>query len=114
MARLIAEAGHDAVHVLEYGLQDAEDGVILERAGIEERVIVSADSDFAMLLAISRRGKPSFILFREAGISRAQEYAGLILENLPLLERELETGCGVTFRRGRIRLRSLPMGDRQE
>ena len=109
IACLLIEAGHDAVHVRGYGLQGAEDGVILERAGIEERVVVSADSDFAMLLALSRRNKPSFILFREADIIRAQEYASRILECLPLLERELDSGCVVTFRRGRIRVRSLPI-----
>jgi predicted nuclease of predicted toxin-antitoxin system len=99
----------DAVHVRDYGLQSAEDLVILERACIEERVVVSTDSDFAMLLALSRRSKPSFILFREADIVRAQDYASRILECLPLLEQELNTGCAVTFRRGRFRVRSLPI-----
>ena len=60
---MLADAGHDAVHVRDYGLHAAEDQVILERAGVEERVVVSADSDFAMLLALSRRREPSFILF---------------------------------------------------
>ena len=108
LARILSDAGHDAVHVRDYGLHGAEDLVILERAGIEDRVVVSADSDFAMLLAVSRRGKPSFILFREAAIIRAQDYATRILESLPSFEREIEAGCVVTFRRGRIRVRSLP------
>ena len=82
IARLLAEAGHDAVHVRGYDLQAADDAEILERAGIEERVVVSADSDFAMLLALSRLNKPSFILFREADITRAQEYVNRILEIL--------------------------------
>ena len=55
---LLTAAGHDAVHVRDYGLHAAEDQMILERAGIEGRVIVS--SDFAMLLAVSKSGKPSF------------------------------------------------------
>lgn len=114
VARLLRDAGHDAVHVRDYGLHAAEDPVILERAGIEERVVVSADSDFAMLLALSRRSKPSFILFREADIIRAQDYASRILESLPLLESELDAGCVVTFRRGRIRVRSLPMAGPRE
>ena len=112
VARLLADAGHDSVHVRDYGLQNAEDVVILERASIEDRVIISADSDFAMLLATSRRSKPSFILFREADVFRAGDYAGRILESLPLLESELDTGCVVTFRRGRIRIRSLPFAGR--
>jgi predicted nuclease of predicted toxin-antitoxin system len=99
LARLLSNAGHDAVHVRDYGLHDADDPVILERAGIE---------DFAMLLAVSRRSKPSFVLFREATIIRAQDYVSRILESLPSFERELEAGCVATFRRGRIRVRSLP------
>ena len=113
VARLLSNAGHDAVHVRDYGLHAAEDPIILERAGIEERIVVSADSDFAMLLAVSRRGKPSFILFREAAIIRAQDYASRILEGLPSCEAELEAGCVVTFRRGRIRVRSLPFAGPQ-
>lgn len=109
IARLLAEVGHDAVHVRDYGLHAAEDSVILDRAGMEERVIVSADSDFAMLLALSRRNKPSFILFREADIIRPEHYASRILECLPIIETELEEGCVVTFRRGRIRVRTLPI-----
>ena len=87
--------------------------MILERAGIEDRVVVLADSDFGMLLAVSRRSKPSFVLFREAAIIRAQDYASKLLESLPSFERELEAGCVVTFRRGRIRLRSLPFAGAQ-
>ena len=88
--------------------------MILERAGNEDRVIVSADSDFAMLLAVYRRSKPSFILFREPTVVRAEDYVSRILENLPLLESEMNAGGVVTFRRGRTRVRSLPFASPQE
>jgi predicted nuclease of predicted toxin-antitoxin system len=108
VARLLNAAGHDAVHVRDYGLQAAEDPVILERAGLEDRILISADSDFAMLLAVSRRVKPSFILFREPNAIRAADYVRLLLQNMPAFEEDLVTGCVVTFRYGRIRVRSLP------
>ena len=79
VARRLRDSGHDAIHVRDYGLHGAEDPVILGRAADEERVLVSADSDFAMLLAVWRRSKPSFILFREAGIVRAADYAARII-----------------------------------
>jgi predicted nuclease of predicted toxin-antitoxin system len=112
VARLLRNAGHDAVHVRDYGLQAAEDSAILERAASEDRTIVSADTDFAILLAVRRRAKPSFILLREPDVIRAEDYARIILESLPSLEDELEAGCVVTFRRGRIRVRSLPFSSR--
>jgi len=109
VACLLRHAGHDANHVRDYGLQAADDAVILDRAAVEERVVVSADSDFAMLLALSQSSKPSFILFREAEIVRAQDYATRILESLAVIEKELDAGCVITFRRGRVRVRSLPI-----
>lgn len=113
LARLLSEAGHDAVHVRDYGLHAAEDPVILERAGSEDRILISADSDFGMLLATSRRTKPSFVLFREPDVIRAADYATAILLNLPSIENELFTGCVATFRHGRVRVRSLPLGGSQ-
>jgi predicted nuclease of predicted toxin-antitoxin system len=88
VAHLLREAGHDAVHVRDYGLHAAEDPVILERAGAEGRILISADSDFSMLLATSRRTGPSFVLFREPEMIRAADYANTILLNLPAIEQD--------------------------
>lgn len=46
LAELLLAAGHDAVHVRTYGMQAEADDVILARAMAEERIVVSADTDF--------------------------------------------------------------------
>jgi len=79
VARLLRAAGHDAVHVRDYGFEAAVDPVILERARVEDRGLISADSDFATLLAVMRLNKPRFMLFREADIIRAQDYVSRIV-----------------------------------
>jgi predicted nuclease of predicted toxin-antitoxin system len=40
----LRDAGHDAIHVRDYGLQEADDVVLFERAARERRIIVSADT----------------------------------------------------------------------
>jgi len=109
LAALLRESGHDAVHVREYGMQDERDPEILRRAAVEGRILVSADSDFAGLLALGSEHRTSFLLFREPDLVDAVEYRDLILACLRSMEAELAAGCIVVFRRGLLRIRTLPI-----
>ena len=109
LAELLHRAGQDAVHVRTYGMQAAQDSDILTRALQEDRVIVSADSDFGAILAAQETEHPSFILFREPDLLSAEDYMNALHPVLATLEPELLAGCVAVFRRGRLRVRKLPL-----
>jgi predicted nuclease of predicted toxin-antitoxin system len=109
VAEELRNAGHDAVHVREYGLQRALDEEILARAAREQRTLISADMDFGFLLASRRHPWPSVVLLRRLASHRADFVVTLLLANLPQLAEALEQGSLVVLEENRIRVRRLPI-----
>lgn len=107
---LLAQAGHDAVHVRDLGLAAATDEVVLDRARSEARVLISADTDFGTLLARTGATSPSFLLIRRATNRRAAQQAGLIMANLGQVADDLDGGAIVVLGESTLRIRRLPIG----
>ena len=109
LAPLVAEAGHDVVHVFDRGLAGHVDEEVLAAARDEERVLVSADTDFGALLARQGQALPSLVLFRQ-GNRGPEHQAATLLDNLDYVAEDLAAGAVVVFTDDTIRIRNLPMG----
>ena len=110
VAEGLRRASHDAVHVRDYGMAASPDIDIFERAAREDRVVVSADTDFGTLLAQRHERAPSVILFRRTTDRHPQRQIEIFLLNLDAIAGDLAAGAIVVFEQGRTRVRRLPIG----
>ena len=107
-AALLRDAGIDTIHVGEIGMSQAEDAEIIQKARVEERVVVTLDADFHTLLALNEAASPSVIRVRIERL-RAQALRDLLLMVIAECEEDLEQGAAIAVEPNRIRIRRLPL-----
>ena len=110
VADLLRAAGYDVVHVRDIDMHKASDSEILELAQSQDRVVISADTDFGTLLARTRASRPSYLLMRRAVGRRTEVQAALILGCLDEVAEDLESGAVVVIGEDTLRIRRLPIG----
>ncbi|MDX1620618.1 MAG: DUF5615 family PIN-like protein [Nitriliruptorales bacterium] len=103
------DAGHDALHVGDVLPLNATDDVVFDTAVEQDRVIVTADTDFGEILAQREAALPSLVLFRVSR-GRPSARARLLLDHLPDVAQDLSDGAIVVLQETRIRVRPLPLG----
>jgi predicted nuclease of predicted toxin-antitoxin system len=109
LAGSLNDAGHDAVHLRELGMQAATDDVVLAHTAPEGRVLISADTDFGGLLARSGATSPSVLLIRRLAGRRAADQSAIIQANLEQVAKDLDTGAIVVLSDEWVRIRPLPL-----
>ena len=105
----LIDSGYAVRHVDEIGLLGASDAVIFDRAAEDGDVVITADSDFSMLLAARGSAGPSVVLLRQVAELQWPEHQRLLVENLPSVLADLQSGAVVSLSPTRVAVRSLPI-----
>ena len=83
--------------------------MILDYAVKDQRIVLSGDTDFGELQAMSNAALPSVVLLRRQGDRRAAQIAALVLANLEAVSEDLAAGAIVVLETDRVRVRRLPL-----
>jgi predicted nuclease of predicted toxin-antitoxin system len=105
---LLRAAGHDCTHVYDAGLGGQPDETIMAAAARDQRILLSADTDFGELLANSPVLAPSVILLRRTD-KTADALAAVLIGNLDQVADDLQAGAIVVITDTRVRARRLPI-----
>ena len=101
--------GHDVVHLRDENLHRLPNGDIFAKALGEDRIVLTFDLDFGEIVALTRSGSASVVLFRLVNTTTS-----FIIQRLDVVLREageaLLSGAVVVVEDTRHRIRKLPLG----
>lgn len=107
-AEHLQKMGIEAEHVGCLGLALASDETILCEGRDREAIVVTHDSDFHALLALSNASSPSVIRIRIQGL-KGVGVARVIQQVVQATKSDLQAGAAVTVSERRLALRRLPL-----
>jgi predicted nuclease of predicted toxin-antitoxin system len=102
------DAGFTATHWSAIGSPNAPDRELMHWAAQWEYIVLTADLDFAAILAATERRRPSVILVRN-DILTPDRLGGAVLAAIQKTKEELVAGAIVSVDAERARLRVLPL-----
>ena len=106
--QFLREQGYDAVHLSDFRLHRLPDPEIIAKARKENRIILTHDLDFGLLMASSKSSLPSVVLFRLADMRPAN--VNLFMTHILQQHQEpLQEGALLSVNEKQIRVRSLPI-----
>lgn len=108
VATRLQDAGHDVAHVRLRGLAGHTDHQVMALAVDEDRVLITTDTDFGTILALSGAAGPNVLLLRGVG-DTVDERVAAILDVLPRVEHHLDVGALIVIEENRYRIRYLPI-----
>lgn len=107
VAAWLRASGHDAVHLLDRGLERLTDADVFALAVQEGRVLLTFDLDFGEIMAFGSGPATGVILFRlqDARSPRVQERLAVCLAQA---SEALQAGAIVVVEERRLRIRHWP------
>ena len=108
LAGKIKSIGYEARHVTEIGYNSTPDFKICDLAALTNEIILTHDTDFGTILALSGANKPSVILFRWQIITLITVFQ-FLEKYLIELENDLNEGCLIAVDDNKMRIRLLPL-----
>ena len=104
----LQEFGYNGIRVDKLGMSKSSDYEIFEYAKQHDMVIITADMDFTRILAYTKSGKPSTIVFHLKNPSY-EKMVKYLKEALIKFEENLQKGAIILIKEGKIRIRNLPV-----